>query len=95
MKVKMGGCDGFDDEHWKEGMEAQAIHPNEPTPAVLLMGLETVKMISEVGNMETIPDEDSLAIQRDDGRPMPKNWGKGVIAHTYAPSSDRIVRDKC
>ncbi len=51
MKVKKGD------------VKAQAVHPNESTPTLLLMGWETVKRILEVGNVETIPDEDSLAVQ--------------------------------
>jgi hypothetical protein len=54
----------------------QTIHSNEATSALALMGVEAVQGISKVGNMETIPDQNLLPIQRDDGGTIPVNWGK-------------------
>jgi hypothetical protein len=54
----------------------QAIHSNEATSALALMGVEAVQGISKVGNMETISDQNLLPIQRDDGGTTPTNWGK-------------------
>jgi hypothetical protein len=54
----------------------KAIHSNEATSALALMGMEAVREISKVRNMETIPDQNLLPIQRDDGGIIPANWGK-------------------
>ncbi len=65
----------FDDERWKEHIETQAIHSNEATSALTLMGAEAVQGISKVRNMETIPDQNLLPVQRDDGGNIPMDWG--------------------
>jgi hypothetical protein len=66
----------FDYERRKEHMEIQAIHSNEATSTLALMGAEAVQGVSKVGDMETIPDQNLLPIQRDDGRTIPMDWGK-------------------
>ena len=66
----------FDDEHWKEHVESQAVHSNRATSDLTLMGMEAVQGISKVRNIETIPDQNLLPIQRDDGGTIPTDWGK-------------------
>jgi hypothetical protein len=66
----------FDDERRKEDVETQAVHSNEATSTLVLMGAEAVQGISKVGDMETIPDQNLLPIQRDDGGTIPADWGK-------------------
>ncbi len=41
--------------------------------------------------MEAISDEDLLAIQRDDGSAVPKDWSKQIIAHANLLPDDRII----
>ncbi len=74
--MAVGCCVNFDDEHRKEDVETQAIHSNEATSTLGLMGTEAVQGISKVGNMETIPDKNLLPIQRDDGSTIPADWSK-------------------
>ncbi len=76
VKVAIGCHVHFDDECWKEHMEIQEIHSNEATSALTLMGAEAVQGISKLGNMETIPDQNLLPVQRDDGGTILTNWGK-------------------
>jgi hypothetical protein len=47
----------LNDERRKEDVETQAVHSNEATSTLALMGAEAVQGISKVGNMETIPDQ--------------------------------------
>ncbi len=66
----------LDDERRKEHVETQAVHSNEATSTLALMGAEAVQGISKVRDMETIPDKNFLPIQRDDGGTIPTDWGK-------------------
>jgi hypothetical protein len=76
VKVAVGCCVHFDDERRKEHVETQAIHSNEATSALALMGAEAVQGISKVKNMETISDHNLPPIQGDDGGTIPTDWGK-------------------
>jgi hypothetical protein len=63
MKVAIGGCFDFINESWKEDVETQAVHPDEPTPALSLMCAKTVKMIVEVQYMEAVSNQYFLVVQ--------------------------------
>jgi hypothetical protein len=76
VKVSVSCRAHFNDEHRKEHVETQAVHSNEATSMLVLMGMEAVQWISKVRNMETIPDQNLLPIQRDDGRSIPMDWSK-------------------
>ena len=67
MKVAIGTLVHFGGECSKEHVETQAVHSNEATSMLALMGAEAVQEISKVRNMETIPDQSGT---------MPKDWGK-------------------
>jgi hypothetical protein len=41
--------------------------------------------------VDAISDEDILAIQRDDGSAIPKDWSKQIIAHANLPPDNRII----
>ena len=76
VKVAVGCPVHFNDECRKEHVETQAVHSNEATSTLALMGAEAVQGISKVGDMETIPDQNLLPVQRDDGVTIPTDWGK-------------------
>ena len=76
VKMAVGCHVHFDDERRKEDVETQAVPSNEATSMLALMGAKAVQGISKVGNMETIPDQNLLLIQRDDGSTIPADWGK-------------------
>ena len=76
VKMAVDCCVNFDDEHKKEHVETQAVHSNEATSTQTLMSVEAVQRITKVGNMETIPDQNLLPIQKDDGSTIPTDWGK-------------------
>jgi hypothetical protein len=76
VKVAINCRVHFDDECRKENVETQVAHSNEATSGLMLMGAEAVQGISKVRNMETIPDQYLLLIQRDDGGTIPTDWGK-------------------
>ncbi len=48
-------------------------------------------MIPEVGNVDSISDENLFAIQRDNCCALPNDWGKGVTADPHATAFDWIV----
>jgi hypothetical protein len=76
VKVAVGCRVHFDDERRKEHVETQAVHSNEATSTLALMGAEAVQGISKVRDMETVPDQNLLPIERDDGGIIPTDWGK-------------------
>jgi hypothetical protein len=94
VKVTVSCCVHFDDEHKKEHVETQAVHSNEATSVLALMVAEAAQGISTVGDMETIPDQNFLPIQWDDGETIPMDWSKWVIAHADLPTNDWVVWDK-
>ena len=80
-KVAIGRCIHLKDECGKEDVESKAKHANESTSSLPLMGAQAVQRIPKVRDGEAIPDEDFLAIQRDDGGAIPKDWSKRIVAH--------------
>ncbi len=80
-KVAIGCRIHFKDECEKEEVKSKAKHTNESTSALSLMGAQAVQRIPKVQYVEAIPDEDFLAIQRDDGGAIPKDWSKRIVAH--------------
>ena len=79
------------DEVRKEDMHAKTVHANETTTPLTLMSPKTVERITEVRDVEAIPDEDLLAIEGDDGRAVAKVGGKRVVTHPNTPAQDRMV----
>jgi hypothetical protein len=71
MKVAVGCRVHFDDEGRKEHMETQAVHSNEATSVLALMGTEAVQGISKVGNMETISDQNRFPFKEMMAVPYP------------------------
>jgi hypothetical protein len=94
MKVAVGHGVDFYNKGWKEDVHAKTIHTNEATTALTLMGPKTVKGVAQVRYVKTVPDEDFLSIEGDDGRAMAKDWSKGIVAHPNSSSRDRMVRNE-
>jgi hypothetical protein len=75
----------------KEDMKTKTVHGNVTTSALLPMSPETVERVTEIRNMEAVPNEYFLTIQRDDGRTMAPDRCKGSIAHVHTTALDRAV----
>ncbi len=93
-KVAIGCCIHLKDECGKEDVESKAKHANESTTALSMMGTQAVQRIVKVRDVEAISDEDLLAIQRDDGSAVSKDWSKPIVAHANSPPKDRIIGNK-
>ena len=93
-KVAVGHCVDFYDKGWKEDVHTRTVHTNEATTTLALMGPKTVEGVAQVRYVKTVPDENFLSIERDDGRAVAKDWSKGVVAHPNLLSRDRMVRDE-
>ncbi len=93
-KVAIGRRIHFKDECGKEDVESEAKHANESTSALSLMGAQAVQRIPKVRDVEAIPDEDFLTIQRDDGSAIPKDWSKRIVAHANLPPNNLIIRNE-
>ncbi len=64
--------------------------PMKPPP-LMLMSPKTVERVTDVRDVEAIPDEDLLAIEGDDGRAVAKDRGKRVVTHPNTLAQDRMV----
>ncbi len=93
-EVAIGCRIHFKDECGKEDVESKAKHANESTSSLPLMGAQAVQRIPKVRDGEAIPDEDFLAIQRDDGGAIPKDWSKRIVAHANLPPDNWIIRNE-
>ena len=75
-------------------MHTQTVHPDEATTALALMSTKTLEGVTVVRYVKTVPDENFLFIERDDGQAVAKYWSKGVVAHPNLSSRDKMVRDE-
>ena len=90
-KVAIGGRVDLYDKGRKEDMHAKTVHANETTTPLALMSLKTVQRVTEVWDMEAIPDEDRLAIEGDDSCTVTKDGGKRIVTHPNTPAQNRMV----
>ena len=72
-------------------MHAKTVHANETTILLTLMSPKTVERVTEVRDVEAIPDEDLLAIEGDDGCTVAKDGGKRVVTHSNTLARNRMV----
>jgi hypothetical protein len=86
LQMTVGGGVHFKNECREEDIHTQAIHSNKTTSALLLMGPKAVERVAEVRDMEAVPHEDLLTIERNNCRAVTQDGSKGVVPHTHLSS---------
>jgi hypothetical protein len=69
-----------------EDVHAKTVHANEATTPLKMMSPKTVQRVTEVWDVEAIPDEDLLTIEGDDGCTLAKDGGKRFVTHPNTPA---------
>jgi hypothetical protein len=75
-------------------MHASLVTPQKITPQLTKMGAETVKWNPKAWDVKHIADEKRLTIQRDNGSPTTKDWGKKIVTHSNPKAADGLERDE-
>jgi hypothetical protein len=94
MKVAIGRSVDFHDKVREEDVHAKTIHANETASPLMLMGPKVVKWAVKVGYMETIADENILAIEGVNGCAVTKDGSKRIDTHPDVPARDRIISNE-
>jgi hypothetical protein len=58
------------------------------------MSTKAVEQSRKAGNVENMPDQNTLAVEDKDGRAVTEDQGKRVVAHLHGQSRDGFVADE-
>jgi len=87
----IGGCVDGEDKRRKIDQHAGVVGPDETATTLFEMGAKAVQRHREARNVESVPHQNSLTIEGDNGRPPSKNREVGAVAHANPQVGSRFV----